>query len=103
MRPAVITSYSIHYTKLYEYPNAKLMILDKQGYLLYEKEDYGNVKVWGCNEVGLWWGGQTIKCGPSGDKMVIPGVYLYVLDKGNGDLERGFVMVAFGEKGAIGN
>jgi len=78
------------------YPKAKLMIFDKQGYLLYEKENYGNTNVWGFNEADLWWGGQTTKHHHNSDAMVIPGLYLYVLDKGNGDLERGFVMVAFG-------
>ena len=85
-----------------QYPNAKLMIFDKQGYLLYQHKNYGNVDVWGYNEADLWWGGQTTKHHQNSDRMVVPGVYLYILDKGNGDLERGFVMVAYG-LGAIGN
>ena len=28
-----------------QYPNAKLMIFDKQGYLLYQKKNYGNANV----------------------------------------------------------
>lgn len=84
------------------YPDAKMMIFDKQGYLLYEKENYGNVNVWGMNDADLWWGGQTTKRHHNGDEMVVPGVYLYILDKGNGDLERGFVMVAYGQ-GNVGN
>lgn len=79
------------------YPDAKLMIFDKQGYLLYQKYNYGNPDVWGYNEADLWWGGQTIKHHHNADHMVVPGVYLYILDKGNGDLERGFVMVAYGK------
>ena len=86
-----------------QYPKAKLMIFDKQGYLLYSKENYGNASVWGYNESDLWWGGQTTKHNHNSDQMVIPGIYLYVLDKGNGDLERGFVMVAYGRGAQIGN
>jgi len=85
-----------------QYPNAKLMIFDKQGYLLYQKKNYGNANVWGNNEADMWWGGQTTKHHQNADQMVIPGVYLYILDKGNGDLERGFVMVAYGY-GDFGN
>jgi gliding motility-associated-like protein len=85
-----------------QYPDAKLMIFDKQGYLLYQKENYGNTDVWGYNEADLWWGGQTTSHHQNSDQMVVPGVYLYILEKGNGDNERGFVMVAYG-LGAIGN
>ncbi|WP_163709887.1 T9SS type B sorting domain-containing protein [Mangrovibacterium lignilyticum] len=85
-----------------QYPNAKLMIFDKQGYLLYQKEHYGNSDYWGNNEADMWWGGQTTKHHHNPDHMVVPGVYLYILDKGNGDLARGFVMVAYG-LGSIGN
>lgn len=85
-----------------QYPKAKLMIFDKQGYLLYQKKNYGNPDVWGYNEADLWWGGQTTKHHQNADEMVVPGVYLYILDKGNGDFERGFVMVAYGY-GDFGN
>ncbi|PTN07339.1 gliding motility-associated-like protein [Mangrovibacterium marinum] len=85
-----------------QYPDATLMIFDKQGYLLYKHKNYGNVNVWGTNEADLWWGGQTIKHHQNKDRMVVPGVYLYILDKGNGDYERGFVMVAYG-LGSFGN
>ncbi|MFV0376852.1 MAG: gliding motility-associated C-terminal domain-containing protein [Mangrovibacterium sp.] len=78
------------------YPDAKLMIFDKQGYLLYQKQHYGNADVWGHTDADLWWGGQTTKHHHNNDRMVVPGVYLYILDKGNGDLARGFVMVAYG-------
>lgn len=80
-----------------QYPNAKLMIFDKQGYMLYQQEQYGNTDVWGYRESDLWWGGQTTKHHQNDDQMVVPGVYLYILDKGNGDLARGFVMVAYGK------
>ena len=79
------------------YPDAKLMVFDKQGYLLYEKENYGNPDVWGFNEADLWWGGQTTKNHHNDAHMVVPGVYIYILNKGNGDFERGFVMVAYGK------
>lgn len=84
------------------YPDAKMMIFDKQGYLLYQHKNYGNREVWGDNDADLWWGGQTTKHHQNSDHIVIPGVYLYILDKGNGDLERGFVMVAYGT-GEMGN
>ncbi len=79
------------------YPDARMMIYDKQGYLLYQKANYGNTDVWGFNNADLWWGGQTIKNHHNSGQTVVPGVYLYILDLGNGNLKRGFVMVAYGK------
>ena len=42
-----------------------------------------------------WWNGETIQNHQNTQHKVIPGVYMYIMEKGNGDLERGFVMVSY--------
>ncbi|WP_423130324.1 Ig-like domain-containing protein [Gaoshiqia sp. Z1-71] len=76
------------------YPDAKLMIFDKQGYLLYQKEKYGNMGYWGTYE-DAHWNGETVKHHQNAQHKIEPGVYMYILDKGNGELARGFVMVSY--------
>ncbi|MGD9929772.1 MAG: Ig-like domain-containing protein [Mangrovibacterium sp.] len=77
-----------------KYPDAKLMIFTREGDLLYEHERYGNREFWGSFEAS-WWNGESIKNHQNGQHKVEPGVYMYILDLGNGDLERGFVMVSY--------
>ncbi len=76
------------------FPDAKMMIFDRWGYKLYEKEYYGNLEHWQRFE-DAWWNGETIMHHQNPEHKVIPGVYMYILDKGNGELERGFVMVSY--------
>lgn len=73
---------------IHKYPNAKLMIFHRNGDLLFQKEHYGNLDYWGEYQ-GAWWNGQTNM------GLVEPDVYLYIIDKGSGKLERGFVMVSY--------
>ncbi len=76
------------------YPDAKLLIFDREGYKLYEKDHYGNYEYWDVYE-NAWWNGETTSNHQNSLNKVVPGVYMYILDKGNGDLERGFVMVSY--------
>ena len=76
------------------FPDAKLMIFTREGDLLYEHEKYGNQGFWGSFEAS-WWNGETIKNHQNHNHKAKPGVYMYILDLGNGDLERGFVMVSY--------
>lgn len=73
---------------IHKYPNAKLMIFHRNGDMIYEKEHYGNQEYWGSYE-NSWWDGKANQV------TVEPDVYLYILDKGSGKLERGFVMVSY--------
>ncbi|WP_423130402.1 HYR domain-containing protein [Gaoshiqia sp. Z1-71] len=77
-----------------KYPDAKLMIFDKQGNQLYEKKNYGNQTVWRSYEEAHW-NGESTKHHQNSRRRVEPGVYLYILDRGNGELDRGFVMVSY--------
>ena len=73
---------------IHDYPDAKMMIFNREGDLIFQKEHYGNIEHWGYFEEA-WWDGT------SGQSKVKPGVYLYVMDRGDGKLERGFVMVSY--------
>ena len=77
-----------------KFPNAKMMIFDRQGNMLFEKEHYGNMNYWEYFE-DAWWNGETIQNHQNTQHKAIPGVYMYIMEKGNGDLERGFVMVSY--------
>ncbi|MGQ8338919.1 Ig-like domain-containing protein [Sunxiuqinia sp. A32] len=77
-----------------KYTNARLMIFDRYGNMVYEKDHYGNREFWGSYE-DSWWNGETTRNHLNTMHKVEPEVYLYILDKGNGKLERGFVMVSY--------
>ncbi|HBL75667.1 MAG TPA: hypothetical protein DD458_10605, partial [Prolixibacteraceae bacterium] len=75
------------------YPNAKMMVFDRQGILLYSKDHYGNLEFWGSYEDSWWNGAATL--GPNANKKVSPEIYLYIFEFGNGKSQRGFVMVSY--------
>ncbi|MCB8963409.1 MAG: gliding motility-associated C-terminal domain-containing protein [Bacteroidales bacterium] len=83
------------------YPNAKLMIFNLNGNLLWEKEHYGNYDVWGDQYNAWWWGTSVLsKYGTSkqminGEPKLKIGNYVYVLQLGNGMVRKGTVMVAY--------
>ncbi|MHA7112391.1 Ig-like domain-containing protein [Sunxiuqinia elliptica] len=77
-----------------KYPNAKLLIFDRWGNKMYEHDKYGNLSYWGSFEKAWWDGSRTNEGAFSGDKLK-PGNYLYVLVKGDGNTEKGFVMVSY--------
>lgn len=83
------------------YPNAKLMIFNLNGNLLWEKENYGNYDVWGDQYNAWWWGTSvlskydTSKQMINGEPKLKIGNYVYVLQLGNGMMRKGTVMVAY--------
>ncbi len=78
------------------HPNATMKVFDRSGNKVFEQENYGNIDFWG-NTNSRWWDGTDLR-----GKQVIPGVYLYVYTSKKKTI-RGFVMVAYGDKGSIGN
>jgi gliding motility-associated-like protein len=76
-----------------QYPNAKLLIFDRWGEKMYEHENYGNRDVWGTYDLAWWDGSRTN--GDSSSEKLAPGNYLYILVKGDGNMERGFVMISY--------
>ena len=83
------------------YPNAKLMIFNLNGNLLWEKEHYGNYEVWGDKYNAWWWGTSvlskydTSKQLINGEPKLKIGNYVFVLQLGNGIVKKGTVMVAY--------
>lgn len=83
------------------YPNAKLMIFNRNGNLLWEKEHYGNYDVWGDQYNAWWWGTSVLSKNDIGNKMINSepklkiGNYVYVLHLGNGQTKNGTIMVAY--------
>ncbi len=78
------------------YPDAKLMIFNRNGQLLFQKEHYGNYDYWGWNEA--WWWGNSENRFTIGRAGGLPaGNYIYVLElnDGAGDVRNGTVMVAY--------
>ncbi|HSO86045.1 MAG TPA: Ig-like domain-containing protein, partial [Draconibacterium sp.] len=84
------------------YPDAKLMIFNRNGNLLWQKEHYGNYTIWGDQYNAWWWGntdyrwdqGTRTVDGQSG-KIVKVGNYVWVLQLGNGEVKNGTVMVSY--------
>ncbi|MGQ7868168.1 Ig-like domain-containing protein [Sunxiuqinia sp. sy24] len=77
-----------------KYPNAKLLIFDRWGKKLYEHENYGNLDYWESYEKA-WWDGTRTNDGDMGQPKLLPGNYLYVLVKGDGNKESGTVMLSY--------
>ena len=76
------------------YPEAKLMIFNRAGNKLFEKEHYGNMEYWGSDQNAWWWGTSENKWTPG--KGILPaGNYIYILDLGNGDVQTGTVMISY--------
>jgi gliding motility-associated-like protein len=84
------------------YPNATMRIFNRNGNLLWMKENYGNYDVWGDAQNAWWWGdteyrydqGTRAVPGQPG-KIVKVSNYVWVLDLGNGIIKNGTVMVAY--------
>ncbi len=78
-----------------KYPNAHLMIFNRNGDKLFDKEHYGNLDVWGTDQDAWWWGTSedVLTLGRSGGLPA--GNYVYVLELGNGDVKNGTVMISY--------
>lgn len=77
------------------YPNAHLMIFNRNGNKLFDKENYGNLDVWGSNADAWWWGtsGNKLAFGRAGGLPA--GNYVYVIELGNGKVENGTIMISY--------
>jgi gliding motility-associated-like protein len=83
------------------YPDAKLMIFNRNGNLLWEKEHYGNYDVWGDQNNAWWWGTSVLNKYDVGKQMINGepklkvGNYVYVLQLGNREVKNGTVMISY--------
>jgi len=84
------------------YPDAVMRIFNRNGNLLWMKENYGNYEVWGDAQNAWWWGNtdyqwdQGTRAVPNQQgKIVKVSNYVWVLDLGNGEIRNGTVMVAY--------
>jgi uncharacterized repeat protein (TIGR01451 family)/gliding motility-associated-like protein len=59
------------------YPNAKIEIFNRWGNMVYSKENYGNIDVWG--ETEAWWDGRSQHRWNLSDDLLPVGTYFYVL------------------------
>lgn len=77
------------------FPNAQMFIFDQLGNKLFEKNNYGNLQVWGSPD-RAWWDGRTKnRAASTNGGKVVPGTYYYVLRLGNGDVRKSFVFVSY--------
>ena len=78
------------------YPDAKLMIFNRNGQKLWEKEHYGNYDYWGWNDA-WWWGNSENRftIGRSGGLPAGNYIYVLLLNDGLGGVRNGTVMVAY--------
>lgn len=77
-----------------KYPNATLLIFDRWGKKLYEHEHYGNLDYWDSFEKA-WWDGTRTNDGGLDQQKLLPGNYLYVLVRGDGNKDSGTVMLSY--------
>jgi len=86
---------------IHNYPDAKLMIFNRNGDLLWQKQNYGNYDVWGDQYNAWWWGTSVLSKYDVGRQMINGepklkvGNYIYVLDLGNGGIKNGTVMISY--------
>ena len=76
------------------YPNARLLIFDRAGNKIFEKEHYGNLDVWGTHQEAWWWGTSENKW-TLGNRTLPDGNYVYILQLGTGDNRSGTVMISY--------
>ena len=74
------------------YPDAKMLIYNRWGNLIYEKEGYGNVSRW---DADAWWDGSSQNDWTIGKNKVPVGTYVYVLILNNGNVKKGAVFVNY--------
>ncbi len=76
------------------YPDAHLLIFNRAGNKLYEKEHYGNLNYWGSDENAWWWGTSENKWTLGGSTLPA-GNYVYILELGTGETRKGTVMISY--------
>lgn len=77
------------------FPNAQMFIFDQNGNKLFEKNNYGNLIVWGTPDRAWWDGRTTNRSVTTNGGKVLPGTYYYVLRLGNGEVKKSFVFVSY--------
>jgi gliding motility-associated-like protein len=77
-----------------DFPDARMMIFNRWGNKLFEKEKYGNLNYWGSHEEAWWWGYSESRLNFGNSKVPV-GNYLYILELGNGKTYKGTVMVSY--------
>ncbi|QIA06257.1 Ig-like domain-containing protein [Draconibacterium halophilum] len=80
-----------------KYPNNKLMIFNRNGVKLWEKEHYGILDVWGTYHDAWWWGTSenVLTIGRSGGLPAGNYIYVLILNDGKGTVKNGTVMLAY--------
>ena len=78
------------------YPDAKMMIFNRNGQLIWQKEKYGNYDYWGWDDA-WWWGTSDNKFTLGRSGGLPAGNYIYVLElnDGRGTVHNGTVMIAY--------
>ncbi|MBN1768239.1 MAG: DUF11 domain-containing protein [Prolixibacteraceae bacterium] len=59
------------------YPKAKIEIFNRWGNMVYSKENYGNIEMWG--EQNAWWDGHSQHSFDLSDDLLPVGTYFYIL------------------------
>ena len=75
------------------YPSARLIIFNRWGNLIYEKENYGNTSVWGTTEA--YWDGRSQHGWTIGNEKVPVGTYMYVLILDKETVKKGTVYINY--------
>ena len=76
------------------YPDAKMMIFNRAGHKLFEKDHYGNLDYWGTDQTAWWWGTSENRW-TLGSATLPAGNYVYILQLGNGETRTGTVMISY--------
>ncbi len=75
------------------YPEARLIIFNRWGNLIYEKDNYGNTSVW--DETEAFWDGKSQHAWTIGDEKVPVGTYMYVLILDSETVRKGTVYINY--------
>ncbi|MFZ5429246.1 MAG: gliding motility-associated C-terminal domain-containing protein [Bacteroidota bacterium] len=78
-----------------DFPEAKMIIFNRWGNKVFEKEKYGNLSYWGSDQEAWWWGISEARGVIGSGRRVPVGNYLYLLNIGNGKTITGTVMVSY--------
>jgi hypothetical protein len=65
------------------YPEATIEIFNRWGNLVFKKENYGNLSVWG--DGNAWWDGSSTNSLTVGKPELPTGTYFYILNLNSGN------------------
>jgi gliding motility-associated-like protein len=75
--------------------HARMIIFDRRGNRIFEKENYGNKEFWKNIPSDMWWNGNSESGNLTNGYKVPEGNYYYILDMGKGKMIKGTVMVKY--------